>query len=65
MQHYLITGGAGFIGSNLIKNLLDTVRDIRITCIDNFDPFYSIQQKEFNISAFEGDPRFTLLKIDL
>ena len=65
MQHYLITGGAGFIGSNLIKNLLDTVRDIRITCIDNFDPFYSIQQKEFNISAFEGDPRFSLIKIDL
>lgn len=65
MQHYLITGGAGFIGSNLVKNLLDTVRDIRITCIDNFDPFYSIQQKQFNISSFLSDPRFTLLKLDL
>lgn len=65
MQHYLITGGAGFIGSNLVKNLLDTIRDIRITCIDNFDPFYSIQQKQFNIAAFERDPRFTLLKMDL
>ncbi len=65
MQHYLITGGAGFIGSNLVKNLLDSIRDIRITCIDNFDPFYSIQQKQFNISSFDCDPRFTLLKIDL
>ena len=65
MQQYLITGGAGFIGSNLVKNLLDTHRDIRITCIDNFDPFYSIQQKQFNIAAYEDDPRFTLIKMDL
>ena len=65
MQHYLITGGAGFIGSNLVKKLLDTNQDIHITCIDNFDPFYSIQQKQFNIAAFEDDPRFTLIKMDL
>ena len=33
MKHYLITGGAGFIGSNLIRNLLKSEPGLRITCI--------------------------------
>jgi UDP-glucuronate 4-epimerase len=41
MQHYLITGGAGFIGSNLIRHLFQEGKVIFITCIDNLDPFYS------------------------
>ena len=65
MMHYLITGGAGFIGSRLIKDLLDSIPNIQITCIDNFDPFYSIAQKKFNISPFANDPRFNLLKLDI
>lgn len=65
MKHYLITGGAGFIGSNLIKKLLQEEPDIRITCIDNFDPFYQRSIKELNISEFKNDPRFSLLEKDL
>ena len=37
MKHYLITGGAGFIGSNLIKTLFSHYPEIKVTCIDNFD----------------------------
>lgn len=65
MKHYLITGGAGFIGSNLIQHLLQTEKDIRITCIDNFDPFYSSDIKQLNIAPFTSNASFNLLKLDL
>ncbi|MCW3118618.1 MAG: nucleoside-diphosphate-sugar epimerase [Chitinophagaceae bacterium] len=65
MKHYLITGGAGFIGSNLIKRLFEQEPGIQITCIDNFDPFYSKSIKEYNIQDFSSKPGFNLLKKDL
>jgi UDP-glucuronate 4-epimerase len=65
MKHYIITGGAGFIGSNLIKTLIRKEPGVRITCIDNFDPFYSADIKEFNIRGFKDDPGFRLVDIDL
>jgi UDP-glucuronate 4-epimerase len=64
-MHYLITGGAGFIGSNLVRRLFASEKDIAITCIDDFDPFYSAQIKQLNISTFRHNPAFRLLNIDL
>jgi UDP-glucuronate 4-epimerase len=65
MKHYLITGGAGFIGSCLIRRLFEKEKEIRITCIDDFDAFYPLYLKELNISDFKINPLFNLLKIDL
>lgn len=65
MKHYLVTGGAGFIGSNLIRTLLRDNADLTITCIDNFDPFYSEELKHFNIRDFKSNPRFRLLYSDI
>jgi UDP-glucuronate 4-epimerase len=65
MKHYLITGGAGFIGSNLIRRLLENDPGLKITCIDNFDPFYSPDIKNFNIRSFKDNPSFRLLSNDL
>lgn len=65
MKHYLITGGAGFIGSNLIRNLLKNEPDLKITCVDNFDPFYARTIKEFNIQGFTSSPSFNLVETDL
>ena len=65
MKHYLMTGGAGFIGSNLIKTLFLHDPGIKITCIYDFDPFYSAAIKEFNIRDFTSNPNFRLLKKDL
>ncbi len=65
MKHYIITGGAGFIGSNLIRTLLKNEPSIRITCVDNFDPFYARSIKEFNIREFKDNPSFHLIENDL
>jgi UDP-glucuronate 4-epimerase len=65
MKHYLVTGGAGFIGSNLIKKLLQDEPNTRITCIDNFDPFYARSIKELNIAELKSSDRFSLLEKDL
>ena len=65
MQHYLVTGGAGFIGSNLIKTLFRDNPGIKITCIDNFDSFYSADIKQLNIRSFKSNPDFHFLYDDL
>ena len=41
----LITGAAGFIGSNLIKRLLKDVPDITIVGIDNVTDYYDVNIK--------------------
>ena len=64
-MHVIVTGGAGFIGSNLIKTLFSQNADMKITCIDNFDPFYSADIKQFNISDFKFNPNFHFLYNDI
>ena len=44
---YLITGGAGFIGSSLADDLLE--KNNRVVVIDNFCDFYDPKIKENNI----------------
>ena len=64
-MHVIVTGGAGFIGSNLIKTLFRVNPGIKITCIDNFDPFYSADIKQFNISDFKSNSNFHFLYNDI
>ena len=59
----LVTGGAGFIGSNLISKLLRL--DNIVICLDNFDNNYSPLLKEFNISGFISQSNYSLLKADI
>ena len=65
MAHYIVTGGAGFIGSNLIHTLFRQNPGIMITCIDNFDPFYSADIKQLNIRDLKSNPDFRFLYHDL
>ena len=54
----LVTGGAGFIGSNLCEYLLE--RNIKVVCLDNF-----ATGKRENIAPFLSNPNFTLIEGDI
>src|SRR3989338_11049502 len=64
MKSILVTGGAGFIGSNLIDTLLKNP-DYQITCLDNFDPFYNPQIKRNNIATHLKKSNFKFIEADI
>jgi UDP-glucuronate 4-epimerase len=64
MKNILVTGGAGFIGSNLIKALLKT-NNCYVINFDNFDDFYSIKQKKNNISLFNDYSNYEFIEGDI
>ncbi|WP_029036005.1 SDR family oxidoreductase [Salinimicrobium xinjiangense] len=57
-KRVLVTGGAGFIGSNLCETLLEI--DAKVVCLDNF-----ATGKRENLSAIEENPNFTLIEGDI
>ncbi|TBO44279.1 NAD-dependent epimerase/dehydratase family protein [Pedobacter kyonggii] len=57
----LVTGGAGFIGSNLLKILLADEKN-EVICLDNFDDSYSRKWKQLNILEFGSCKRFTFIE---
>ncbi len=63
MSTFLITGGAGFIGSHLTKRLLS--ENHMVVCVDNFNDFYSPKIKEFNIREFLNNKNYKLYRIDI
>lgn len=54
----LVTGGAGFIGSNLCEKLLEL--EAQVICLDNF-----ATGKKENLSAIKNHPNFTLIEGDI
>ena len=54
----LITGGAGFIGSNLVEKFL--AQNNIVTVLDNFST-----GKRENLAAFAGNKNFTLIEGDI
>ena len=64
MKNILVTGGAGFIGSNLVDSLLESSEN-RVTCLDNFDTFYKPRVKRNNIKTHLKNPRYTLVEGDV
>jgi len=64
MKNILVTGGAGFIGSDLINKLINN-KNFQVTCLDNFDSFYDPAIKRKNISPFLTKPNFKLIEADI
>lgn len=49
----LVTGGAGFIGSNLIKRLFNDTKGSTIINIDNLNDYYDVHLKEYRLKELE------------
>lgn len=62
-MHILVTGGAGFIGTHLIRRLLD--RGDRITVLDDFNDFYDPARKRNNVAEFLGRDDYRLVEGDI
>lgn len=58
MKHILITGGAGFIGSNLTDYFLNA--GYKVTCLDNFATGH-----KHNVEPFLTNPHYTLIEGDI
>lgn len=65
LKTILVTGGAGFIGSNLIETLLKRKAVGRVVCVDNLDPFYDPAFKKENIKPFLKNEKFKFYKTDI
>lgn len=51
----LITGGAGFIGSNLILALLKKVEGVQIISIDNMNEYYDLSLKKWRVEQIQSE----------
>ncbi|MBP5204805.1 SDR family NAD(P)-dependent oxidoreductase [Candidatus Saccharibacteria bacterium] len=63
MKTYLITGGAGFIGSTLAKRLLKEGNKVII--VDNFNDYYNSQLKENNVSELGDNENLRIYRADI
>ena len=67
----LVTGAAGFIGANLVTELLNTVDGIRVVGLDNLNDYYDPAIKDYRLQEIEktekNNPgtRWTFVKGDL
>lgn len=58
MKSILITGGAGFIGSNLTEYFL--AKEYKVICLDNFATGH-----RYNIESFLSNPNYSLIEGDI
>ena len=62
-KNVLVTGAAGFIGFQLSRRLLND--GIRVTGLDNLNPYYDVQLKKDRLDKLLSDDNFTFANLDL
>ena len=71
MQTILVTGVAGFIGSNLVLELLCSMSPVQIIGLDNMNDYYDVSIKEYRLeqiavsAAEHSDSQWTFIKGNL
>ena len=58
----LVTGAAGFIGSNLVKRIYQEAPSATVIGIDNMNAYYDVALKEFRLNELAKYPTFTFVK---
>ena len=67
----LITGAAGFIGSYLVKEILETVSPVTVIGIDNMNDYYDVSIKKYRLNEIEKqaaehpESSWTFIKADI
>lgn len=62
MNTILVTGAAGFIGSNLVKAICKKYENPIVVGVDSLNDYYDVRLKEERLKALEQYPRFTFIK---
>ena len=62
-ENVLVTGAAGFIGFQLSRRLLND--GIRVTGVDNLNPYYDVRLKEDRLDKILSADNFTFVNLDL
>ncbi len=65
MKTILVTGSSGFIGSNLVKKILEEEEDIIIIGLDNMNDYYDVSLKESRLEELEQYDNFVFIKGNL
>ena len=58
----LVTGAAGFIGSNLVKKIYKEFPEAQVIGIDNMNDYYDVRLKEQRLEQLMQYPSFTFIK---
>lgn len=58
----LVTGAAGFIGSNLVKRIYKETSNVTVIGIDNMNAYYDVALKDFRLKELEQYSTFTFVK---
>ena len=61
-MNILVTGAAGFIGSNLVKKLFQELPEAKVIGIDNMNDYYDVRLKEQRLEELLQYPSFTFIK---
>ena len=62
MKTILVTGAAGFIGSNLVKKLFKENLEYKVIGVDNMNDYYDVRLKEQRLNEFLEYANFIFIK---